>query len=200
MSMFSNFRLAFNPNYDRHFRTPVWTCDFDPGVEVSGLLEKAEFEKEYVFDPPREKYKQNSSPLLDQLMSAVSTELDSIFPKIISSEQDIIGCRWLRDSKDILKGTQTHTKIFKDIPKFDMGAHLDNNFMVGNVIVNLVDNENSTAFHDYRKPDKILFKAPREKNKGVIFLNTPGCLHSIKNTSARNRYMMNTSFFIKGLA
>jgi hypothetical protein len=199
MRRIKNVRLAFNPDWYEHFQNPIWTFDFDSDIDVVAALEKCEFEKEYIFNPPREQYKKGTSSELDFLINSVSTELNSVFPEIISKHEQIVRFRWLRESANILKNANTHTKIFKDVPGFQMSPHLDNSFMIGNAIINLVDNVNSTAFHDYRDHERILFKAPKEKNTGVLFLNTPGCLHSIKNTSDRDRYMMNTSFFIKGI-
>ena len=199
MRRIKNVRLAFNPDWYEYYENPVWIFDFDHEIDVTAALEKSEFDKEYIFNPPREKYKKGTSSELDFLIYAVSTELTSLLPEIISQREEIVKVRWLRGSSDLLKNADTDTKIFKDVPGFRMAPHLDNSFMIVNSIINLVDNDNSTTFHDYRDHKRILFRAPKERNTGVIFLNTPGCLHSIENTSDKPRYMMNTSFFIKGI-
>lgn len=72
-------------------------------------------------------------------------------------------------------------RIILDHPNFEMGVHLDNHSIIVQLIVNLLsDNETSTEFYLINQRDSV-YQAPKLKNHGVLFVNTPGALHGIRN-------------------
>lgn len=87
--------------------------------------------------------------------------------------------------------------FIKDNPGFNMGVHTDNRVVVANAIINLTDNYNSTRFYySVQEPHQVVYEAPKEKGKGVFFLNTEETAHSIFITQPRNVAMWNMSLTI----
>ena len=86
-------------------------------------------------------------------------------------------------------------KIFKDLPGFKLEPHVDIKEHKAFLMINLVDNADSTTFHDFF--DKFLVKGPNKKNIGVFHLlhTKPKIRHAVENTSNKNRYT--TIAFIK---
>jgi hypothetical protein len=73
------------------------------------------------------------------------------------------------------------SSIILDHPNFEMGIHLDNHSIIIQMIVNLLhDNETSTEFYTVDSIQPV-YQAPKLKNHGVLFVNTPGALHAIRN-------------------
>jgi len=79
-------------------------------------------------------------------------------------------------------------RIFKDLPGFKLEPHVDRREHKAFLMINLVDNVDSTTFHDFF--DKFLVKGPNKKNIGVFHLlhTKPKIRHAIENTSDKNRY------------
>jgi hypothetical protein len=89
------------------------------------------------------------------------------------------------------------TQIFMDTPGFSLGPHFDNRFVFANFILNLSDNPVSTKFYDYTCNYKLIYEAPKEKGKGIFFLNYENSCHSYKNDSSENRYALISSVNLK---
>jgi len=87
--------------------------------------------------------------------------------------------------------------FIKDNPGFLMGVHTDNRVVVANAIINLTDNSNSTKFYySVQEPHNVIYEGPKEKGKGVFFLNNEETAHSIFITEPRCVAMWNMSLTI----
>tara|TARA_Y100001937_G_scaffold100454_1_gene137545 strand:+ start:1236 stop:1727 length:492 start_codon:yes stop_codon:yes gene_type:complete len=97
--------------------------------------------------------------------------------------------------KQIPEYKEISIHIFKDLPGFKLWPHLDRKDHKGFIVINLIDNKDSTEFLDF--DEKFLAKSSNKKNKGVfhILWKKPYCLHAIENTSNKDRYT--TIAFIK---
>ena len=87
-------------------------------------------------------------------------------------------------------------KIFKDVPGFKLWPHFDLRTHKAFIMINLVDNKNSTIFCD--TDENFLCEASNKKNKGVFHVlhkGKPQVMHWVENTSDKNRYT--TIAFIK---
>ncbi len=85
-------------------------------------------------------------------------------------------------------------KIFKDVPGFKLWPHFDLRTHKAFIMINLVDNKNSTIFCD--TDEKFLCEATNKKNKGVFHVLHKGpIMHHVENNSNKNRYT--TIAFIK---
>ena len=79
------------------------------------------------------------------------------------------------------------TQIFKNKPGFELVPHIDNNEMLGVIIINLLTNETSTEF--YNMSDVKNGQAPLTKNTGVMYLNNYDFKHGYNNVSSADRYI-----------
>jgi hypothetical protein len=77
-----------------------------------------------------------------------------------------------------------------------MGIHLDNNHIMLQLIVNLTDNDSGTEMYDIVSSDPY-HRVTGEKNKGIMFLNGPGALHSIGNIN-KDRYILYSAVMYGG--
>ena len=81
-----------------------------------------------------------------------------------------------------------HSGILRDKPEFAMAPHIDNSHVMIQIIVNLIkDCETATEFYKFDSSEPI-YRAPVRCNHGVVFVNTPGALHSIKGIT-NTRYI-----------
>ena len=85
--------------------------------------------------------------------------------------------------------------IFKDLPGFKMFPHTDPSKYIGFLVLNLINNNNSTEFFDFN--NNFICKSSSIKNKGVLHYlkSKPIIKHSVENNSKENRYT--TIAFIK---
>ena len=89
---------------------------------------------------------------------------------------------------------EINIKIFKDVPGFKLVPHFDYKSHKAFIMVNLIDNKNSTIFCDIK--ENFLCKASNKKNKGVFHILHKGpVMHHIENDSNKDRYT--TIAFIK---
>ena len=85
-------------------------------------------------------------------------------------------------------------KIFKDVPGFKLWPHFDLRTHKGFIMINLIDNKNSTVFCNME--EEYLCEASNKKNKGVFHILHKGpIMHHVENNSNKNRYT--TIAFIK---
>ena len=121
--------------------------------------------------------------------------LFNLISEIYENSPHMFGLIWKypnkhKNFKEFLeKNIRVISSISMDSPGFELPKHFDNRKVFGNFILNLVDNPNSTKFYDYRKNDKLIYEAPKEKGKGVFFVNYENTFHSYKNDSTINRYV-----------
>ena len=89
---------------------------------------------------------------------------------------------------------EINIKIFKDVPGFKLVPHFDYKSHKAFIMINLIDNKNSTIFCDIK--ENFLCKASNKKNKGVFHILHKGpIMHHIENNSKKDRYT--TIAFIK---
>jgi hypothetical protein len=85
-------------------------------------------------------------------------------------------------------------KIFKDVPGFKLWPHFDLRTHNAFIMINLIDNKNSTVFCNIE--EEYLCKASDKKNKGVFHVLHKGpIMHHVENNSNKDRYT--TIAFIK---
>jgi len=78
-------------------------------------------------------------------------------------------------------------KIFKDVPGFKLWPHYDIRTHKAFIMINLIDNKNSTVFCNIK--EEYLCEASNKKNKGVFHILHKGpIMHQVENNSKKNRY------------
>ena len=101
---------------------------------------------------------------------------------------------WYRDIDYYVDSAKTATVINYDAPGFAMGMHCDNNHIVLQLIVNLTDNDSGTELFDITSP-KPYYTMTGQRNKGIMFLNGAGTLHTIRNIN-KDRYTLYSAIMI----
>ena len=101
---------------------------------------------------------------------------------------------WHKDLDYYVNSTKTATVINYDAPGFAMGTHCDNNHIMLQMIVNLTDNDTGTELFDITSPDPY-YTMTGQRNKGIMFLNGAGTLHSIRNIN-KDRYTLYSAVMI----
>jgi len=103
---------------------------------------------------------------------------------------------WYRDVEYYVTHSHTFGVIFHDEPGFEMGIHLDNHHIMLQLVINLTDNDSGTEMYDIVSSEPY-HKLTGEKNKGIMFLNSPGALHSIGNIN-KDRYILYSAVMYGG--
>lgn len=91
------------------------------------------------------------------------------------------------------KITDSPSSIVKYKPNSELSRHFDCRNCFADLITNLTNNNSSTKFYDYRNNDALIYEAPMEKGKGVVWLNCENTLHSYKNDTDLDRYVLLTT-------
>jgi hypothetical protein len=142
---------------------------------------------------------------IQSLLESFSNEnLYKIINDVYEFNENIMGITWplatnkYKNMYEFVKNnTLVTTQIFMDTPGFSLGPHFDNRFVFSNFILNLVDNPVSTKFYDYTQNYKLIYEAPKEKGKGIFFINYENSCHSYINDSFKNRYCIISSIVLK---
>ena len=201
MIKFGNFKKVSLHQSLGCYEAYAWTFEFEHDVSLVDL-ERDEFfvndqKVELPFPTSRSHCRIAMSKNLDKLRFEATDVLRDLFPKIASEETQYFKSRWMWDPTGLSSGTYTFSDIVRDADGFFLSPHIDNNFVIGNAIMNLVDNDCGTEFHQLGNPNVIEFKAPGQKGTGTFFLNGPGALHSITNNSGRTRYTLATNWHLR---
>ena len=134
-------------------------------------------------------YTTGMSSILDATVS-IPAEHMSQFVQTAANAGFLFGTRWYQGAEYYSKhaATRTMTQLFKDLPGFDMDIHLDNSHVMLQSIINLTDNDVGTELFSIDS-DKPIYTMSGERNRGIMFFNSPGALHRIKNV-AKERYIL----------
>lgn len=196
----SNFKLIDNSFSNQAYKNCIWTFDLETDINFEKDLAMSKY-KSLDNNLPiagRQEYITGSSILLDTNIKLLD---ELVFKKVkelafSNSIKELFLPRWPIVEDEFNQNFFPITVIYSDPPNFKMDAHLDNQRVVANAIINLIDNNSTTEFFDYRNPNKVIFSTESIRNKGVLFLNTPAALHHIKNFNS-HRYIASTSIMIK---
>jgi hypothetical protein len=93
-----------------------------------------------------------------------------------------------------INNTQTQAAINYDMAGFETTTHCDNNHIMLQLIVNLTDNNTGTELFDISSPDPY-YTMTGQQNKGIIFLNSAGALHTVRNIN-KDRYTLYSAITI----
>lgn len=95
--------------------------------------------------------------------------------------------------------------IWKMLANADHGAHTDNLFIMGTVILNIAENAegSGTKYYDKLGPKtngflRELYESPAKKGTGVLHINTHSTLHRGHNNSEQDRYVAYTNLMSSG--
>jgi len=189
------FNLAFEVDFSRkdiiptenHLKSNLqWSEDFTSKGDI--LLPHPD---------TRYNYTPKSDKLTERWVNYIQFNKDLFIDQIFSKENkdfQKFKSRWCWPVETLKNKISLSTSILKDLPGHRMGPHLDNEYIFAVLIVNLCKNKSATTFHEINNNLGKIYEAPKEKGKGLLFLNTPGSLHSFENNSDSDRYISYTTF------
>lgn len=180
--------VGVNGTYDVLF----WEIELDTPLTESDEFKKQLFRNdiwEQAHRANRLCYTTNMSSILDATVS-IPAEHMSQFVQTAANAGFLFGTRWYQGAEYYSKHAATHTmtQLFKDLPGFDMDIHLDNSHVMLQSIINLTDNDVGTELFSIDS-DKPIYTMSGKRNRGIMFFNSPGALHRIKNV-AKERYIL----------
>ena len=178
-----HFTLESKTDIYNQYSTPVWEIEIQ-----SPVLDTLEFEAELRNDNNfvvsdwhhnnlRSTY--NGTGVVSEFLA----ESKQDFLLNLVNQSPIFQTRYHQSINQYQCKTAWTSKILRDQAGFAMAPHLDNNHVMIQMVVNLLqDNDTATELYYFNEPAPC-YRAPLKKNHGVIFLNTPGAIHSIANVN-----------------
>ena len=179
----NQFDLMSDSDVFKQYCTPIWEIELQ-----SDVLDTPEFESSLRDNDNFTVSKGHNNPLRSGF-GGTGTVADFLadsqknFLLDLVSQSPLFKPRYYMSVDEYQKRTQWLATIYRDQAGFAMRPHLDNNHVMVQMVINLLqDNDTATEFH-YFDESAPCYRAPLKKNHGVIFLNTPGSIHSIANVN-----------------
>ena len=190
------FEMTDLPEDDFLKSDTLWKSN-DFKSETGGLYQESTRLKHYKSQNTDEEIQM--SKLFDRLnqqnvvdiISNLFDENEELFYK----EYPYIKTKYKSNKEFITSFIMTNIFAVKDKPTFSLVPHVDNRFMFGNFIYNLVDNKTSTKI--YGLNNEVTYEAPKEKGKGIFFLNTERTIHNYENNTNEDRYAVICNILLK---
>lgn len=177
-----DFGIVYIPYTTVYFPMSVESVDFDSQRLHDDLMRQIVWEDWIPGSHHlRKKYKQGTSTILDDLLNIITNvKREILIKQMYEAQPYIFNYYWKRGIDFYLRRGYVNAQVLRDEPGFTMDIHKDNNEIIGQYIVNLIDNGSaSTTFYNLN-PNQIQYKAPSERKKGVGFLNTSASNHNIE--------------------
>lgn len=175
----NHFTLASASDIYEQYQTPIWEIEIQ-----SDTLDSPEFE---ALLRCNDNFAVSEAHQNNLRSTCTNTELLSTSHKdtILSlvSQHPVFKARYFRPVEYYQYTASWFSTIIRDRPGFEMKPHLDNNHVMVQLIVNLLqDNDTATEFYHFNETMPC-YRAPLKKNHGVFFVNSPGSIHSISNVT-----------------
>ena len=179
----NHFIITSEVDVFKQYNTPIWEIEIKDDV-----LDTPEFESTLRNNDNFE-VSQTHNNSLRSLFKKTGTVADLLndsqkdFLLDLVSQTQSFQSRYAMPFTHYQKKTYWFATVIKDHAGFDMPPHIDNSHIVVQMVVNLLqDNETSTEFYKHNESVPC-YRAPLKRNHGVIFLNTPGAMHRIANVN-----------------
>jgi hypothetical protein len=177
----NHFTLASTVDTFKQYSTPVWEIEIQ-----SNLLNSAEFEAALRCDDNFTVSECHNSSLRSRFKGSgivadflAAPQKDFLLDLVTKSP--VFRHRYTMPFDHYQSRTYWFADVLKDQAGFEMMPHIDNSHIVVQMVVNLLqDNNTSTEFYQFNESEPC-YCAPLKRNHGVIFLNTPGAIHRIAN-------------------
>ena len=115
---------------------------------------------------------------------------DDILEQLYETGSELIKQNWYRGLEYYKNNVKMYCNIYKDLPKFSMGPHIDNAHIMFQLLINISENDTGTIFHNHNLAiSEPAYKATGNQGKGIIFINNPNSAHSITDIT-KDRYVI----------
>lgn len=140
------------------------------------------------------------SPLLTELLRTPARHQEEFIRAVAQFDDDnneyYFKRSWYHGGEYYVQSAHTMTVINHDKPGFKMDIHTDNSHIMLQTIINLSDNDSGTELYDIYSEEPY-YTMTGEKNKGIMFFNGAGALHSIGNIN-KHRYTLYSAVMYGG--
>jgi hypothetical protein len=176
-----HFTLTSDSDVFKQYSTPVWEIEVQ-----SDILDTPEFESALRCDDNFSVSKGHNNPLRcgfngTGMVADFLADSQKDFLLNLVSQSPVFQPRYVLPFDEYQKRAYWLATIYRDQAGFEMEPHLDNSHVMIQMVVNLLqDNNTSTEFYQFNESVPC-YRAPLKQNHGVVFLNTPGALHRIAN-------------------
>ena len=139
------------------------------------------------------------SPLLTELLKVPARHQEEFIlaaSNFDNSNERYFRRSWYHGGEYYVESAHTLAVLNHDEPGFKMGIHIDNSHIMLQTIINLTDNDSGTELYDIHGVEPY-HTMTGEKNKGIMFFNGAGALHSIGNIN-KNRYTLYSAVMYGG--
>jgi hypothetical protein len=139
------------------------------------------------------------SPLLTELLKVPARHQEEFILAVSNfdnSNERYFRRSWYHGGEYYVESAHTLAVLNHDEPGFKMGIHIDNSHIMLQTIINLTDNDSGTELYDIHGVEPY-HTMTGEKNKGIMFFNGAGALHSIGNIN-KNRYTLYSAVMYGG--
>jgi hypothetical protein len=191
MEIIVNNHIVLTSPHEVHYQyqSPVWEIEIK-----SDILDLPEFESALLCNDNFVVSECHSSPFRSSftgngIIADFLANSQKDFLLNLVSQTPEFKHRYCMPVEEYQKRTYWFSTIHKDQAGFSMTPHLDNYHIMAQMIVNLLqDADTATEFY-YFNESLPCYRGPLKKNHGVVFLNTPGSIHSISNMN-KTRYTL----------
>lgn len=176
-----HFTLSSPDDVYEQFQTPVWEVEVqDPALDTQEFAQEMHDSNNFAISKPHQDNLRsiyNGSGIVSEFLAQSQQE----FLLELVSQSRCFQPRYHMSLDQYRTRTRWFATVLRDQPGFKMAPHLDNNHVMVQMVVNLLqDNKTATEFYHFNETAPC-YRAPLKRNCGVIFLNTPGSVHSIVN-------------------
>ena len=156
--------------------------------------------------------KSNDNTIIEKIFNEINDEdIFKIFDDIKETNNSVFdywAYDWSKPFGDFCKkNVEINNSIIRDTTEIKLNPHFDCRQTFATMIINLVDNETSTQFFDFRNNNKLMYNAPTKKGQGVIWINceltSHGNSYDVENpyldfgiVREKNRYALLTTFMV----
>jgi len=161
---------------------------------------------------PMHAFKSNDNKLVEKIFNEINDEnVFKLFDDIKESNKgslDYWAYDWSNPFADFCeKNIVINNSIIRDTIQKTIPPHFDCRQTFATMIINLIDNETSTQFFDFRNNNKLMYSASTKKGKGVIWINSEltshGYSYDTENPDSefgiireKNRYALLTTYML----
>lgn len=191
----ANFYKSQHQYWGHHLL--VWNLrleDFDLNLIQQELLRNNIWQGNSPQGDLRLNYKFGSSAIFDAMIQEFiglkSNVIDIMYDGDTRSFKQI----FYKDKEYYKDRTRFVATIYKDLPGFNMSPHKDNSHIIGQLLINLIDNSTSTDFYSTQGLPPIL-QGPCKQYEGLLFLNNLNSIHGIDGI-VKDRYVLYASLIL----
>jgi len=185
------------------YDTVFWEVELVDVPDCSSELQRSDVWRENIIstrNPGRYQCYDCESPLLAEILKIPARHHAEFIHAAAQVDQDLgrqyFKQSWFLGTEYYVESAHTFAVLNHDQPGFNMQIHVDNSHIMLQTVINLVDNDSGTELYDINNAEPY-YTMTGEKNKGIMFFNSAGALHTIRNIN-KDRYTLYSAVMYGG--